>query len=341
MEVFGAKFRALNAVRCTLYNYYIIPVKLLAIGNNWLGDVVMSLPSIYALKRDLNYNISILTKSYVKQVYTLFNWVDHIYITEEKREWPINDEFDSLVIFPRSLSSLYLSMSFKAKTRIGYSGFLRSFFLDRCIKRTHSIAYKSHRTSYYYEIARQLGASDSTTLPPINNFEPSKNWDEHNGSVILCPGAKYGDAKMWLPEGFIKLGRLIASEHNSKIAVIGTASEHEICSHISNSIPGSYDLSGKTTIHDLISLFKISSLLITNDTGAMHLASLTSIPIITIFGPTNPYVTSSSRKENCVIVKEDMECSPCLQRSCPLKHHNCMKKITASSVYELAKKFLN
>ncbi|MBI4242981.1 MAG: lipopolysaccharide heptosyltransferase II [Planctomycetes bacterium] len=312
-------------------------MKVLAIGNNWLGDAVMSLPSLYAIRRTLNATIWVITNSYLKDVYSLFDWINK---TAIKQEGLIKKErFDHIIVFPRSFSSAILALRFNSKSRIGYTNSIRSLFFTRRISR-NDIVKRIHRVDYYFKLASSLGASPPPTLPPIDKLDTNISSSDYTNKIILCPGAKYGDAKMWPARYFTELGNLILKQTGLNTIIIGTQGESKLCDSISKEIPDSINLCGKTTLHDLIAIFKGAKILISNDTGSMHLASLTKIPILAIFGSTNPLLTSPFRQENVNIIKEEIECSPCQKRICPLKHHLCMENIKPQQVFMKALSFI-
>ena len=100
------------------------------------------------------------------------------------------------------------------------------------------------------------------------------------------------------------------------------------------------NLSSKTSINDLMSLISKLDLFITGDSGPMHIAAAFQIPTVAIFGPTNENETSQWMNEKSVIVKKNLECQPCMKRSCPLHHHNCMKLIDSNDVLEATKELI-
>jgi len=100
------------------------------------------------------------------------------------------------------------------------------------------------------------------------------------------------------------------------------------------------NLTGKTDISQLVGVLSKLSLLVTGDSGTMHLAAALGVPTITLFGPTKDFETSQWMNEKSIAIKKNLPCQPCMQRECPLKHHNCMKLIEAGEVFESVKKFL-
>jgi heptosyltransferase-2 len=147
----------------------------------------------------------------------------------------------------------------------------------------------------------------------------------------MNPGATFGIAKQWYPERFIALGKKLSP--HGKIVVVGGPAEAELGSRIASSIPHAIHFSGKTSLSQLAAILSRCRLFVTNDTGPMHVADALGIPIVAIFGPTDPVVTPPFGKTH-TIVRKEIECSPCLKRECPLHHHHCMKWIEVDDVLQ-------
>ena len=151
----------------------------------------------------------------------------------------------------------------------------------------------------------------------------------------INPGASYGNAKRWYPEKFASVASELASSYD--IIILGSAKEKEIALDIERQllekgVSNYQNLSGKTNIEELISQIASLDLIITGDSGPMHLAAAYQIPTVSIFGPTNDIETSQWTNKKNIIVKKNLDCQPCMKRTCPLKHHNCMVLIQPSEV---------
>ncbi|MBI4709857.1 MAG: lipopolysaccharide heptosyltransferase II [Nitrospirae bacterium] len=163
-------------------------------------------------------------------------------------------------------------------------------------------------------------------------------------SSFINPGAAYGSAKRWMPEKFAGLIRRIIDELNGNVILFGSQSESAIVQEITSSItlpprrggPGwggrSLNLTGKTSLRQLAALISECDAFITNDSGPMHIASAMSVPLIAIFGSTDPDATGPLGARHKVISKQ-LSCSPCLKRKCPEEHLNCMEAINVDDVF--------
>ena len=166
-------------------------------------------------------------------------------------------------------------------------------------------------------------------------FEPKKF---EKPTIGINPGATYGSAKRWYPQYFAEVINSLGDSYD--YIIFGGPNEIDIAQAITKNLKVSFtNLAGKTSISELIQHIGGCTLFITNDSGPMHIAAAYKIPTIALFGPTNDKETSPFNPQS-KIVKLSLECMPCMKRSCPLKHHRCMKELTPSMVLEAAKSLL-
>jgi heptosyltransferase-2 len=157
----------------------------------------------------------------------------------------------------------------------------------------------------------------------------------------INPGASYGRAKRWYPEEFARVAQELSSQYD--IIIFGGSDEVEIANDIEkslvqNGVTNYQNLAGKTTITELLEKISTLDLLITGDSGPMHVAAAFQVPTVAIFGPTQDDETSQWMNDKSTIVKKNLDCQPCMKRTCPLKHHNCMKLIKANDVLTVVAK---
>jgi heptosyltransferase-2 len=164
--------------------------------------------------------------------------------------------------------------------------------------------------------------------------------------VGVNPGSTYGGAKRWLPERFAevteRLCRTIRESRDQQVSVVifGAKGEEPLGQEIAARLSSrSLVLSGATTIRELMAAVKRCAMLLTNDTGPMHIASSFQVPVVAIFGPTDWRTTSPSGSAHA-IVRQPVDCAPCLLRECPIDHR-CMTRVTVEQVYEAATKQLS
>jgi len=155
----------------------------------------------------------------------------------------------------------------------------------------------------------------------------------------INPGATYGSAKRWYPERFAEVAAAFSSRYD--IFIFGGLTERGMADEIETlcrrkGVTNIKNMAGKTTIPQLCSHIAGLDLFITGDSGPMHIAAAYSIPTVSIFGPTRHLETSQWMNPDNVIVRREMECAPCMKRTCPLGTHACMKEITGQEVIEAA-----
>jgi heptosyltransferase-2 len=163
--------------------------------------------------------------------------------------------------------------------------------------------------------------------------------------VGINPGSTYGGAKRWLPERYAeateRLCRTLRESRNQQIGVVifGAKGEERLGQDIAARLSSpSLVLSGATTIRELMAAVKRCAMLLTNDTGPMHIASAFQVPLVAIFGPTDWRTTSPFGSAHA-IVRQPVDCAPCLLRECPIDHR-CMTRVTVDQVYDAAVKQL-
>ncbi len=183
----------------------------------------------------------------------------------------------------------------------------------------------------------QQGENTPSGLPPLKPFNS-------DGKVIpvigFNPGAAFGPAKRWPTEKFGQLAALIAhhyGENGCIVMVFGTEADTEAAREIrqfSMRTPCHvFDMTGKTSLEQAMALIKSCDVFVSNDSGLMHVAAGLNTPTIAIFGSTN-HITTGPYSKNSIILRREMECSPCLQTHCPQGHLKCLESIKATDVYE-------
>lgn len=312
-------------------------MNILVKGNNWLGDAVMSLPTLRSLKEMApRSRVSVLTKPAFADLYRGAPYVDEV-IPHERggmSRWmkTLRDlkrrKFDLALILPRSFSAAFLAWSVRIPRRIGYAGGGRT----RLLTETPAPLDRRHRVHHYHHLLSALGAPPPVQPPHLDLPADALEWARErmpDGPWIgLNPGATYGAAKQWFPDRYIELGRRLSSR--GRILVVGGPSEADLGDQVARGIGGT-SIAGKTTVSQLAAAIARCSLFVTNDTGPMHVADAVGTPMVAVFGPTDWIVTPPYGSRH-VIVRHEIECSPCLKRTCPLGHHLCMKKIEVDQV---------
>jgi heptosyltransferase-2 len=157
--------------------------------------------------------------------------------------------------------------------------------------------------------------------------------------IGVSPGAAYGSAKRWLPERFAETANRVARETGSAVAIFGSKDERGLCDIIASAISVPVrNFAGETTLGEFIELAAACRVYLTNDSGAMHIASALGVPTIAVFGATN-HLTTGPTGALARVIREPVECSPCLKRECPIDHR-CMTRVETARVADAALELL-
>jgi heptosyltransferase-2 len=229
------------------------------------------------------------------------------------------NEFDIFFSFRNSFRAKIIKFFVSAKFKYQYNK--KKFTLTHQVEKYNQFVNDS--------LGMNSFAGKLILHPDQDNKKPK------NKLLGINPGASYGNAKRWSPQKFARVAAELSLKYD--IVILGGLSEKEIGSDIEKiliekGVENFQNLVNKTSIKELITQIRELDLFITGDSGPMHISAVFNIPTISIFGPTNHYETSQWMNNNSQIVRKDLECQPCMKRTCPLKHNNCMRKITAKDV---------
>jgi heptosyltransferase-2 len=304
-------------------------------SSNWLGDAVMSVPAVRAIKNGRpDVHVTIAAPDKIAPMWNLIPEVDAIISLPEgsllsvvrllKQQAP----FDVAVLFPNSLRVALECWVSGIPRRIGYRGHCRSWLVNQIVRELRKPRPPEHHSLRFLRIANECGAE----TPKIELPNPNQRSNIKRPILIgLCPGAEYGPAKRWLPERFAEAAAKITAQSSAQWILFGTKSDAAIGEQIATAI-GDHCVNriGQTTLDQLIEELRQCSLLLTNDTGTMHLAALLSVPVVAVFGSTEPRLTGPLGGSHTVL-RHHVECSPCFLRECPIDFR-CMKAATSDEV---------
>ena len=329
--------------------------RILIRGVNWVGDTILSYPTVQQLKTLFpKSHVAILVPSYLIDLWKTFPYVDEIIPFHKKRGMASIWEdlnlsqslkernFDLAVILPRSFRSAFPIYLARIPIRIGYQDEGRSLMLTHRISRTKEIL-QVHRVYYYQKLLEPFGRGEGHLSPRVFLGEEDRNWAEQTLKDLgisegrpligINPGATYGLAKCWFPDRFGELGERLSKKWDASVLLFGKEEEKSVVQEILQHLKGrGIDLTGKTSLLQLAALLERCTLLVTNDTGTMHVATAVGTPVIAIFGSSDP-ITTGPWGDGHVMVRKPLPCSPCLKRFCPTDHQ-CMELITVDEVEE-------
>jgi len=335
--------------------------KILIRGTNWIGDAVMTLPAITAIRKSFpNAQITILVKPWVADVFRYCPDVDDILLYERpgrhggatgifKLAMEIRQgKFDTAILLQNAIEAAIIATLAGIPQRAGYNSDGRGFLLTHPVKWTKSVR-ALHQVDYYLEMVRGLGcrkAGREAVLKLGRDEElladallVGHGLQNNRLLVGMAPGASYGPAKKWHPERFGLVADRLIDTFEAQVMLFGSHADMESITHVQQHAKHPLcSLAGKTNLREAMALMTRCRLFISNDSGMMHLAGAMGIPVVAIFGSTNPKTTSPPGHHN-IIIHEDVACSPCLKPVCPTDFR-CMDLIRTDDVYEAAKRLL-
>lgn len=310
---------------------------------NWLGDVVMALPAMGAIRT--SFPDARIVMAAIGSVAPLFEELtaacaDEILVVATKTEIGSlrHGAFDAALLFPNSFRSAWVARRARIPEIWGYAGGFRTSMLTKAIARPSA---RVHQSVYYAELVRGLGFAVTDSLPRITvRPETTARAEEtlrQNGVttgpiVGFAPGAAYGHAKRWPPK---RVAEVIArlSARGATCILVGAAGDRDAAREIESSLPTKarvVDLIGRTDLRLLAGVLAKCDAFVSNDSGGMHLAAALGVPVAAIFGPTDDRVTAPLGDHD--VLMHRVFCRPCMLRDCPIDHR-CMKGITPDAVF--------
>lgn len=320
---------------------------------NWIGDMVMATPVLTDLRKAYpTASITAMCRAPTSDLLTDDPEIDELFVFSKANGFGRRDErrniieklrkgkFDLGILLTRSFSSAWWFWQGKVKNRIGYDCNGRRILLTHPIPITERNQ-KQHLVVSYKQLLEPLGIPISNSPPRLflkdQEIEQAHTLLKQQGIskeqliVGINPGATYGSAKCWLPERFREVTERLLKNKDISVVYFGDQSTaslvKEICQGLS---PRVVNLAGHTSLRELASLIEICDVLLTNDSGPMHIADALGTPIVALFGSTNDVITGPYREAK--VIHKHVECSPCYKRTCPLDFR-CMKRIETDEVY--------
>jgi len=325
-------------------------------ATNWLGDAVMSLPAIRAIRQIFPHaHIALIARPWVADLYSRERSIDRIipYTAQRglraKRDFAAvlrREHFDAAILLQNAFDAALLAWLAGIPERIGYNRDARGLLLTQAIPVPEPGDIPRHERFYYLELLRRAGMierfPDSDTIRLEGIDEARASGAAHLARlgitrpvVGVSPGAAYGNAKRWLPERFAAVAQSLAP---AAVLLFGSASERALCETVAEQLRQGgvqvRNLAGDTTLREFIDLAAACRLFLTNDSGAMHVSSALGVPTVAVFGATDD-TTTGPAGPLARVVREHAECSPCLLRECPIDHR-CMTAVTVERAAAVA-----
>jgi heptosyltransferase-2 len=332
-------------------------MKIMIRATNWVGDAIMALPALRAIRqRHVDAQISIVARPYVADIYRDQQICDELISYHPKGDhlgWTGREKlaaelrarkFDIAILLQNAFDAAWLAWRAQISERIGYARDARSLLLTKAIPVPKPGEIPPHEKFYYLELLRRAGWLDqlhdepqiTLRVPDAARQHAAKFLLEaglrpHATRIAVGAGASYGTAKCWPPDRFAKALNKYLSYTDADVILFGTPGELPVSVAIAAELQRPpINLTGKTSIAELPALLSECHLFLGNDSGAMHVAAAVGLPVVAVFGPTDPEGTAPVTP-HLTIVQQKPYCSPCFLRRCPTDHR-CMTAVTPAMV---------
>ncbi len=287
----------------------------------WLGDCVMATPAIENIVNFYDDVQITLIGSFVSVQAMKFH-------PKVVKTIVLDKKYSALYKIAKNLGDFDVFLSFRSS--------VRSKFLKFIILSDNKFQYDKNKYTNGHQVEKYndfVNDSLNVKLPADKLLIYTDKVNKANVKKVLGinPGASYGSAKRWYPEEFAKVAAELSTEYD--IIIFGGPNETDIATDIERSLI----IQGITNIPELIKHISGLDLFITGDSGPMHVAAAFQVPTVAIFGPTKDKETSQWMNDKSIIVKKNLDCQPCMKRTCPLQHHDCMNLIKAVDVLDSVK----
>jgi heptosyltransferase-2 len=319
---------------------------------NWIGDAVMATPALAAIREAFpQAQVTVVANPPVAELFVFHPNCDRVTRLDKRGAhagargfWQFcrslrRDRFTLAILLQNAFEAAAMAVLAGIPRRAGYRTDGRGLLLTdgvSAVDKKHGL----HHVDYYLQMLGALGIGGGEgrlhlALTPAE--KAAAEWQLGEGQwVAINPGASYGAAKRWIPERFATVADALAEDFGVRIVLTGGPGEMEIGRDIERAMKvAPLNLIGGTSVRELMAILDRCRLIVTNDSGPMHIAAAFGVPIVAVFGPTD-HTTTSPRADNCRIVRVPVDCAPCMLRECPIDHR-CMTGISAEAVLAAAR----
>lgn len=334
---------------------------------NWIGDVVMATPALRALRKLAGPDGRLIgiMRPYVAEVLAGTNWLDEAVLykpkaTEPEQRWSIartklrREQLDVAVLLTNSFRTSWMAWRSGARERIGFARDMRSWLLTKRLPLNRVGRRRFHipPIDAYLKLASAAGCADESrqlelATTSADEAAADEVWQQlmigsDERPVVLNPGGGFGPSKLWPPEYFAALGRRLSGDFGCRVIVNCGPAERDLARHIV-ALAGTSKLSSAADFEVPLGLSKAiikrTRLLVTTDSGPRFFGVAFNRPVVSLFGPTSPAATPTYYDRETTL-SLSLDCQPCMERQCPLAHHNCMRELTVEQVYQAAVPYL-
>jgi len=335
--------------------------RILIVAPSWIGDTILAQPLFKRLhERHPGLALDVLAPAWsaplLKRMPEVRNVIDSPFVHKEfnlKARWQLGRKlghggYDEAIVLPNSWKSALIPFFAGIPKRTGFTGEARIGLLNQ--RHRLDKAALPQLAERYAQLAEALGVplDRSQPLPfPCLTSSPEQQQAVclalglplDKQPVVFCPGAEYGPAKRWPARHFAALATLLTQRFGdaAPICLIGSAKDAPLADEIqrlSPLAPGRLmNLCGRTTLEQAIDLIATARLVVSNDSGLMHVAASLQRPLLALYGSSSPIYTPPL-SPYAKIISLNTDCSPCFKRVCPLGHFNCLEQLTPELVLQ-------
>ena len=332
------------------------PKRILVKEVNWLGDIVMSLPALRAIRKSFpDAHVTVLIKKELASFFDGARWINEVIpyglrkgffpgLADRKRI--VSDlrkrHFDLAILFPNSFDSALWPLLARIPARAGYSRDARGLLLSHRTRPTAEIL-EVHQVHYYLHMLKEtvgLGGSSDDFAPDVDpaacermsKFLAERRRQPKAPLIAMAVAAAYGPAKEWPAERFARTIDLLSDKYGAECVLVGAPSERRKSEEVvARSKAGAVMAAGETTVGEAMALLSLCSGFAGNDSGSMHVAGALGKPTVGIYGSTRADRTGPLGTRTRILYKK-IECSPCLKRTCRFGHYQCLTMIEPEEV---------
>jgi len=335
-------------------------------GVNWVGDSIMTIPALRQVRRLFpRAHVTLLVRPALAGLFREAEFVDEVLPLEMRsaREYWRGiavlraRRYDLAVLLPNSFGAALMVFLAGIPIRVGYPTDGRAWLLTHRLsvapqwRRQHQVYFYLHLVA---ELERRLVGTERVSfadpIPRLTVSEERKREalaflaergvDVGRKIVVLNPGAVNSRAKQWLPERFAAVGDALLERGDTAVVLIGTPAERTTADIVRRHMRRApVVVTGQTSVELMVALVSCAHLVISNDTGAAHVASAVGTPVIVLFGPTDDRATRPL-SDGTLVIRQPVACAPCLRRRCPIDHR-CMTGIAVEDVVRPALRVLD
>ncbi len=328
--------------------------RILIVGPAWVGDMVMAQTLFKQLRHDRPYCIiDVLAPAWTQPLLNRMPEVNEAIASPFRHGqlalWQRYQlgrslrarQYDEAIVLPGSFKAALVPFWAKIPKRVGWLGEMRygvltearplnKQLLPKMIQRFIALALQKNASLPEQPLLPKLvitSNSVTSSLAALGIERPQKP------VLALCPGAEFGTSKRWPPTYYAEIAQQ-QLQQGWQVWVFGSAKDREVGEEINQQCGGKIlNLAGRTSLTQAIDLLSLATVVISNDSGLMHVAASIGRPLVVVYGSSSPDFTPPL-SDDVRILRTDLPCSPCFKRECPLKHHHCMSLLKPNIVFD-------